>query len=374
MARRRLDSLQIGHFLSRATSSCVPGRYRITHEEYLSSWLCLAFIQHDQIKEEIFKQNHLPFLIRCASQSDLHVGSVLQVSLEIIWALLFHEKIQNLIVHSHEEFLAYLRDTLAHSDEKGVQAAAKGILWQLESAKNLHEQTLLKSATNATHDTYDIMISYSHSNKELCYKIHQSLLQANFRVWLDFENMYGSTIQSMAIAIESSEMILVCMSNPYKQSVYCRSEAEYAYTRQRHIIPIVMENRYRPDGWLGLICASKMYVDFTKLEFPVAFERLMAQIQLFRQQQSAIQSVANISLQTEKQESLPHATKSSSMSQLGRSLSEKSSQHTERVYFVSFVCLFDPISTIASRKVEEMKLICSGFLLLEKRFQYPYKI
>jgi hypothetical protein len=96
--------------------------------------------------------------------------------------------------------------------------------------------------------------------------------------------MYGSTLQSMAQAIESSDMILICMSNPYKQSAYCRSEAEYAYTRQRHIIPLIMEKKYRPDGWLGFICASKMYVDFTKNDFEQAFQKLIAQIQLYQRQ------------------------------------------------------------------------------------------
>ena len=251
--------------------------------------------------------------------------------MEIIWALIFHEKIEQLIIHSHGEFLTYLKEMLVHSDEKGAQAAGKGILWQLESRTGLHKKTLLSPETNTPNERYDIMISYSHANKELCYKIHQSLLQANFRVWLDFENMYGSTLHSMATAIESSDMILVGMSHPYKQSVYCRSEAEYAYTRQRHIIPLVMENKYRPDGWLGLICASKMYVDFTKLEFEVAFQKLLAQIQLFRQQQSAGQSNGNLSRPLEKQEQFSHERRSSSVRQVGRNLNQQSAQQTEKV-------------------------------------------
>jgi hypothetical protein len=136
-------------------------------------------------------------------------------------------------------------------------------------------------------------------------------------------------------AIESSDMILVCMSNPYKQSVYCRSEAEYAYTRQRHMIPLVMENKYRPDGWLGLICASKMYVDFTKLEFETAFQKLLVQIQLFRQQQSADQSNVTFSRPLETHEMRPPSVR-----QVGRNLDERSAQHGGKV-MNSFLCYFD---------------------------------
>jgi male-specific lethal 1 len=169
----------------------------------------------------------------------------------------------------------YLKTILINSDDQGVQAAAKGILWKLENESII---------TNLSNEKYDIMISYSHSNKDLCHQVYQNLIQSKYRVWLDFENMYGSTLQSMAEAIESSDMILICMSNPYKQSAYCRSEAEYAYTRQRHIIPLIMEKKYRPDGWLGFICASKMYVDFTKSDFEQAFQKLIAQIQLYQRQ------------------------------------------------------------------------------------------
>jgi hypothetical protein len=176
----------------------------------------------------------------------------------------------------------------------------KEFLWKLE------DETIVKKWENvSSNDKYDIMISYSHSNKDLCYQVHQSLNKLKFRVWLDFENMYGSTLQSMAQAIESSEIILVCMSNPYKESAYCRSEAEYAYTRQRHIIPLVMENKYRPDGWLGFICASKMYVDFTKSDFDQAFQKLISQIQLHHR--------TSITSKHQKKEPLAHDNGSSSV-------------------------------------------------------------
>jgi hypothetical protein len=87
------------------------------------------------------------------------------------------------------------------------------------------------------------MISYTHSNKNLSYQIHQSLIKSKYRIWLDFEKMFESTLQSMAQVIESSDIILLCMSHSYKQSAYCQSESEYAYARQRHIIPLVMKKK-----------------------------------------------------------------------------------------------------------------------------------
>ncbi|CAF1515353.1 unnamed protein product [Rotaria magnacalcarata] len=251
--------------------------------------ICLkAFIQHDEIKEEIAKQNYFSLLIRCVTQNNLHVDLVLQISLEIIWSLTFNNRIREMLINNYEPFFVYLKEILVNSPEEGVQAAAKGILWKLANDSSARKGIGDIDENNTSGKKYDIMISYSHSNKDVCHQIYQNLINLKYTVWLDFKNMQESTLESMANAIESSETILVCMSNPYKQSPYCQSEAQYAYTRHRHIIPLVVENKYRPDGWLGFICASKLYVDFTKTDFEQAFQKLISQIQHHRQKNTII--------------------------------------------------------------------------------------
>ena len=41
-------------------------------------------------------------------------------------------------------------------------------------------------------------------------------------------------------------------------------EASYAYKLGKKIIPLMMEENYTPDGWLGLILATKLYMHFEK--------------------------------------------------------------------------------------------------------------
>ena len=245
---------------------------------------CIAFVQHDQIKEAIAKGNSFfELLIRCAMEEKFHYGLVLQLSLEILWILTFNQTTREILRTKYQVFLEFIKTSLIHSDREEIRVAAKGILWKLEN-ESIFKKKILNEHLDSS--TYDLMISYSHSNKELCHQIHQRLLQSNYRVWIDLQNMYGSTFQSMAQGIEASEIILICMSNPYKQSAYCQSEAEYAYTRRRHMIPVLVEKNYRPDGWLGLICGSKLRVDFTKGEFGQVFQMLIAQIQLHHRQES----------------------------------------------------------------------------------------
>jgi hypothetical protein len=56
----------------------------------------------------------------------------------------------------------------------------------------------------------------------------------------------------VAAAIEESEVVLVCMSQKYKDSANCRFEGEYAIQRKVNIIPILVQADYKPDGWYSI--------------------------------------------------------------------------------------------------------------------------
>ena len=74
-----------------------------------------------------------------------------------------------------------------------------------------------------------VMISYQWDNQEVLIEVKNRLQASGYRVWMDLEQMGGSTLEAMAKAVEDSSVILVCVSKKYKESPNCRSEAEYAY-------------------------------------------------------------------------------------------------------------------------------------------------
>ncbi|CAF2862596.1 unnamed protein product [Rotaria sp. Silwood2] len=128
---------------------------------------------------------------------------------------------------------------------------------------------------------YDMMISYCWAQKELCHQINDRLEKDGYSVWLDRDEMRGSIVESMAEAVEDSRIILICMSSNYKMSTNCQAEAEYAFNRKSKIIPLKVEKDYTPDGWLGFMAGSKIYIDFADKEdeeFEKAYELLIAEI------------------------------------------------------------------------------------------------
>jgi len=92
-------------------------------------------------------------------------------------------------------------------------------------------------------------------------------------------------MQAMADAVENSEFVILCMSDSYKRSVYCQAEAEYAFNCKRRLLPLIVRQEYRPDGWLGLLLGSRIYVDFGRFEFKKACELLLNETTLQKKSQ-----------------------------------------------------------------------------------------
>ena len=72
-------------------------------------------------------------------------------------------------------------------------------------------------------DAKHVMISYQWDVQKLVIQIKNKLQADGFKVWMDIDEMGGSTLESMARAVENASVILVCVSQKYKESPNCRS-------------------------------------------------------------------------------------------------------------------------------------------------------
>ncbi|CAF1116538.1 unnamed protein product [Rotaria sordida] len=160
-----------------------------------------------------------------------------------------------------------------------IRKAARGILWNLNSDR---DKQIFTEKCDST--TFDIMISYSHKDKQICKHLYEQLIRTGYRVWIDFDQIHGNVMDAMVQAIEQSRTIIICMSEQYRRSNYCRAEAEYAFQRRLKIVPVLLQEHYKPDGWLLFLIGQSLYVDFTKHEFPIAIEMLIKEIKALHMQ------------------------------------------------------------------------------------------
>jgi hypothetical protein len=122
-----------------------------------------------------------------------------------------------------------------------------------------------------------IMLSYSWAaNKNLVVKFGKRLQALGYDVWRDEVGsslvgpMSGDIVESMAAAIQSSYMMIICVSPEYKESANCRQEAKYARARSLsanlQIAYVMMYEDYHTrstprvvDGWLGFMIGSELW-------------------------------------------------------------------------------------------------------------------
>lgn len=193
------------------------------------------------MKDEVIKQNALPFLLECTNKLTDRAQILI---LETLWSLAFREE-DALALRSNDKFLDKIQTISSDSKNEPLKKAADGLIWKLiqgnykirqhqwkcicisvlepaflkkvakqeleekNAAKKVLETiveevvnidgerqlvTTTKPVANSPKERtfeYDIMISYCHADKDLTYKIQKFLVEHGFKVWIDLDNMYG---------------------------------------------------------------------------------------------------------------------------------------------------------------------------------------
>lgn len=232
----------------------------------LSVFLYLELIQYERIQEEVIKENILRFLIENQDKS----VQVQQTILEMLLVLTFNNEARQQI----KENIDQLKSSLVFAHQ-GISKTLQYILWKLENDQQTFERQDLIERRNFEHD---VILSFAHEDRQLAARISEQLISENFRVWMDEDNGFSTTIIDKCQIIDSCQYFLLCMSDSYQQNSYCRCEASYANERHYPIVPLIVTPNYRPDGWLSRIITRKFSIDFTKFEFEVAYNKLRIEI------------------------------------------------------------------------------------------------
>ena len=182
-------------------------------------------------------------------------GDALQkVSADVLASLaLFGPGAEALRAHSGVMVaLGALRDGVSNT-EASRQSAVQA-LFQLE------ERKVVKPSPGV--GSKHVMMSYNWDHQPIIKRIHAALVQRGYRMWIDVEQMKGSTVDAMSRAVEDSAVVLIGVSRAYKESTNCRLEAQYAMQREVDTVPLMLVGGYQADGWLGMLIGTRMWYGF----------------------------------------------------------------------------------------------------------------
>ncbi|RUS83523.1 hypothetical protein EGW08_008702 [Elysia chlorotica] len=251
--------------------------------------MCTAVRQlarNDANKAILVDKGCLPILL-----SSIQAGNEeeLQEALNCLWILSFDDNNRRKIVE--EPGLVQAVCDKYHTTRGRMGHSCHGILWSLREVLQEKEEFQAIGVSRCLQMTYilffcfcfvlsgHVMISYQWANQEVIKRICTELRSHGIPVWIDIDYMGGSTLQAMAQAVEDSFAVVIAMSQKYKDSPNTRAEAEYTFQQRKPIIPLIMQNGYKPDGWLGLILGSKLFYDFSgKYSFESRMEGLLKAI------------------------------------------------------------------------------------------------
>ena len=171
-----------------------------------------------------------------------------EYSIRLLYQLCFNENIAKELHENIEfaELIAYMEELAKDSTLKrpNIKKHIEGIFWKVENKDKEKVENSLETPTST-----QLMISYNSQSRDLCLAIKSELERCGYKVWIDVEQIHGSSLESMANAIEESAAVLMCMTEKYKLSSNCRLEAEYSTNLNKPIVPLILQKDYRPDGW-----------------------------------------------------------------------------------------------------------------------------
>jgi len=172
-------------------------------------------------------------------------------SLTLLYQLCFEFKIAK-DVHDDKELHQKIVE-FQHNQHQNLVNIANGMLWLVERKVNhdLETEPITNDDTaakqNESESEKQIIISHCNQSRDLCLDIKRELENMKYKVWLNED----ASLNKLTEALQSAMCVLICMTEKYKQSPYCRAEAEYAFEMNKPLIPLLINNDFQPSGWLG---------------------------------------------------------------------------------------------------------------------------
>jgi hypothetical protein len=91
------------------------------------------------------------------------------------------------------------------SRDDSIDSEEKSVSMDSSRSSEVHVDKVVSEAARLK-----LMISYNKENRDLCLKMKECLEKLNFNIWIDVEQIHGSSLESMAKAIEESDAIIIC--------------------------------------------------------------------------------------------------------------------------------------------------------------------
>jgi hypothetical protein len=202
-------------------------------------------------KYDLFVKYNLKEYLKKIIQKGLEIEQ--KYSIQVLAQLCFDPQVLDIVSNDTElsSFIEY-KTKPENCQMKTMIKLCEQITWAIKM-KNKGPDDETNKRMVEIREQKQVMISYNSGSRDICLKIKGELEKNSFKVWIDVNEIHGSSLEAMARAVESSDFILMCVTEKYRQSVNCQAEAQYSFKLKKKIIPLILQKGMENvDGWLGM--------------------------------------------------------------------------------------------------------------------------
>ena len=122
----------------------------------------------------------------------------------------------------------------------------------------------LASNPNSKNIIGHIFISYSHQTTKRAMQLRDMLRDRELPVWIDSEAIRGNTIEAMVLGLNDARLVIMCLSDGYRQSDFCKREAEYTVLKKKPFQPVILQEGFRMENdWLCFVVGLQNWIDLS---------------------------------------------------------------------------------------------------------------
>jgi hypothetical protein len=197
--------------------------------------------------------------------------------MELLAQLTFSEKVKNDINSSKEMQPIFYK--LAKLDAKKVVAEKRdqNVLVFIKSLIEIINWNLSgnEARKSASLKENSLVISHKSQKTDDSLKLKQRLESMGNKVYLSCTDT--TSLESTLNEIDKSEWVLLCITEKYRQSNFCRAVANYALQKDKRIVALIMQEQSYETlmGWLKvLMTTNASLIDCTKCDFDQFVQKL----------------------------------------------------------------------------------------------------
>jgi len=200
--------------------------------------------------------------------------------MELLAQLTFSEKVKKDINLSNEMQPIFYKLSKLDAKKVVVEKRDQNVLVYIKSLIeivnwNLTGNEARKSASLKENSIGNsLVISHESQKTDDSLKLKQRLESMGNKVYLSCTDT--TSLESTLNEIDKSEWVLLCITEKYRQSNFCRAVANYARQKDKRIVALIMQESCETlMGWLKvLMTTNASLIDCTKCDFDQSVQKL----------------------------------------------------------------------------------------------------